>query len=91
MSGTNKIFEARSQQHAERTAILQQRELRCMSSPSNLHNFSVTSQQRIAADESAWAEPTYTNSEDNAEDMDYQQPRPGICYSHVPLKDHGQC
>ena len=55
-----------------------------MSSPSNLHNFSTTTLQRIAADESAWAYPTYNNSKDSAEDMDYEQPRPG-CSHHQEL------
>ena len=55
-----------------------------MRSPSNLHNFSATTQQRIAADESVWADPTYTNSKDNAEDMEYQQPCPG-CSHHQEL------
>jgi len=49
-----------------------------MSLPPNLHNFSANTQQRIAADESAWADPAYTNSEDNVEDMDYQQPPPDV-------------
>ena len=81
ISGKDKIFEARSQQYAEKAAMPQQREGRCMSSPSNLSNFLATTQQRIAADESAWADPTYTNSEDNIEDMDCQQSRPG-CSHH---------
>ncbi|KAG0725795.1 hypothetical protein GWK47_037899 [Chionoecetes opilio] len=79
MSGHDKIFESRSQQQAERAARLQQREEQDMNLSQNFYNFSAATQRRTAADVSTWAEPT--DSEGNAEDMDYQQPRPG-CSHH---------
>ncbi|KAG0706298.1 hypothetical protein GWK47_024335 [Chionoecetes opilio] len=79
MSGHDKIFESRSQQQAERAARLQQREEQDMNLSQNFYNFSAATQRRTAADVSTWADPT--DSEGNAEDMDYQQPLPG-CSHH---------
>ncbi|KAG0727935.1 hypothetical protein GWK47_033561 [Chionoecetes opilio] len=54
--------------------------------------FFIATQRRTAADVSTWADPT--DSEGNAEDMDYQQPRPGCSHhqdtgdSHISQEGH---
>ncbi|KAG0723116.1 hypothetical protein GWK47_043251 [Chionoecetes opilio] len=79
MSGHDKIFESRSQQQAERAARLQQREEQDM----NCHKISTIFQLPHSEGLRLMCLPglTQTDSKGNAEDMVYQQPRPG-CSHH---------